>query len=63
VNMSEIRSFPRVSTLLPQEVREALVKAAMITDELERRRAIEEVVERATRKYPQFFNQDEGVAP
>lgn len=56
--MSETKSFPRMSTLLPEEVRKALVKAAMVTDELERRRAIEEVVEKATRKFPQYFNQD-----
>lgn len=46
------------STILPQEVRDALVAASKVADEMERRRAIEAAHERAMRHYPQYFNRN-----
>lgn len=48
---------PLLSTLLPAKVREDLVKASKIDDDVIRSRTIDQVVERAKRDYPQFFKQ------
>lgn len=44
------------STLLPLKVRQELQKAAALTDEKERHYAIDEIVDRARRNHPQYFN-------
>lgn len=50
------------SGLLPTDAREALVAASQIRNATERKRAVQEAIERAQRRYPQLFNV-KGVTP
>lgn len=47
-----------MSMMLPKEVRDALAAASALPDFMDRRRAIEDVIERAKRNFPQYFTQE-----
>lgn len=59
--MSKRQTYKQ-STVLPTDAREALVAASQLSNPTERKRAVQEAIERAQRRYPQFFNV-KGVTP
>jgi hypothetical protein len=48
-----------VSTLLPKDVRDELVAASKVTDSGTRLLMVEQAIERARRKYPTYFQQEQ----
>jgi ABC-type iron transport system FetAB ATPase subunit len=59
--MSKRQSYQQ-STLLPTDARDALVAASQLRNPTDRKRAVQEAIERAKRRYPQLFNV-KGVTP
>lgn len=56
-----LKPTDKVSNHLPKDVRDALVAASKIRDPKEKQAAVQEAIERAQIKYPQFFKHYEGA--